>query len=151
MSLHEKSAWACLASTLLIWGAYFALVFSLPAEMFGIALPAAIGAIVLQAVVMIVASIAFAVMHRGAGIYDERDRSIALRSGHWAGWVLSVGVCLCVVFFPMREIALQMDPPGDLASGSLAGPFTTANILLVCFVFSEVVHYGAQVVLYRRG
>ncbi len=151
MSLHEKSAWACLVSTLLIWGAYFALVFTLPVEQSGIALPAVVGAIVLQAVVMIVASVAFAVVHRGAGIHDERDRSIALRSGHWAGWVLSVGVFLCVGFFPMREIALQMDPPGRFASGSLASPFATANILLVLFVFSEIVHYGAQVVLYRRG
>jgi hypothetical protein len=151
MSLHEKSAWACLASTLLIWGAYFVLVFTLPVEQSGIAVPAVIAAIVLQTIVMIAASISFAILHRESSLYDERDRLIALRSGHCAGWVLSVGVFCCVVLFPMREAALHMDPPGALATGALASPFATGNILLALFVFSEVVHYGAQILLYRRS
>ena len=151
MSFHEKSAWAGLLSTALIWGAYFALVLTRPAEQSGIAMPTVIVAIVLQTLVMIGAHTMFAVFGRGAGEYDERDRSVALRSGQWGGMVLSVGVFLCIVFFPMREIAQHMDPPGRLASGMLAGPFTTANILLLCFVLSEVVHYGVQILFYRRG
>ena len=151
MSFHHKSAWACLISTALIWGAYFALLFTRPAEQSGLALPVSVAAIALQTAVLIGSHIVFAVVDRGDDRFDERDRSIALRSGNWAGWVLSLGVFFCIVAFPMREIALHMDPPGRLASGVLAGPFATGLILLLWFVLSELVHYGGQVLLYRRG
>ena len=151
MSFHHKSAWACLVSTALIWGVFFALVLSRPAEQSGIALPAIVAAIVLQMVVMIGSHIVFGLIHRGDDRFDERDRSIALRSGNWAGWILSIGVFFCIVFLPMREVALHMEPPGRLATGVLAGPFTTGIVLLLWFVLSELVHYSAQVLLYRRS
>lgn len=151
MSFHHKSAWACLLSTTLIWGAFFALVISRPAEQSGDVLPAIVAAIVLQTVVMICSHIVFGLIDRDHDRFDERDRSIALRSSSWAGWILSIGVFFCIVFLPMREVALHMDPPGRLATGALAGPFTTGIVLLMWFVLSEVVHYSAQVLLYRRG
>ncbi len=151
MSFHHRSAWACLLSTALIWGVFFALILSRPAEQSGVALPAIVVAIVLQAVVMISSHVVFILIDRGSGRFDERDRSIALRSGSWAGYVLSIGVFFCIVFLPMREIALRMDPPGRLATGALASPFTTGIVLLLCFVLSELVHYSAQVLLYRRS
>jgi choline-glycine betaine transporter len=115
MSFHEQSAWACLVSTVLIWGVYFTLVLTRSAEQSRTALLTIVVAIVLQTVVMIGSHMLIAAVDRGDGRHDERDQSIALRSGNWAGWVLSVGVLLCVVFFPVREMALHMDPPGRLA------------------------------------
>jgi len=151
MSFHHKSAWACLVSTALIWGAYFALVLSGPADQSGLALPVGVAAIILQTLILIGSHVVFAVIDRGDDRFDERDRSIAQRSGNWAGLILSIGVFFCIVFLPMREVALYMDPPGRLATGVLAGPFTTGIVLLLWFVLSELVHYSAQVVLYRRG
>ena len=150
MSFHERSAWACLLSTALIWGLYFGAIFIVSGPGMWVSLPALIAAIALQTIVLIVAHIAFRVGAQGDDTFDERDRTIARRSGHWAGIFLSVGVMLCVVLFPMREIASRMDPPGQLATGWLAGPFVTGNVLLLWFVLSEIVHFGAQVVLYRR-
>ena len=150
MSFHERSAWACLLSTVLIWGLYFGALVAASPEASGVSVPALVAAIVLQTVVLIVAHIAFRIAGDADDTFDERDRTIALRSGHWAGVFLSVGVMLCIVLFPMREIAERMNPPGRLAEGLLAGPFVTGNILLFWFVLSEVLHFGAQVVLYRR-
>lgn len=151
MSFYQRSAWACFLSTLVVWGAYLAFTLSLSAEMSGIAIPAMIGAIVLQTIVMIATHIVFAVMHRRETGFDERDRSIAVRSGHWAGVLLSVGVFACAIFFPVREIALRGEVQNAWTSGAMASPFATANLLLAWFVLSELVHYGAQIVLYRRS
>ena len=151
MNFHEKSAWACLASILGIWGAYFTLVLTRPAELSVVPLPAIILAIVLQIVVLVSAQIIISILNREGSHYSERDRRIALRSSSWAGIVLSVGVLLCALLLPMREEALLLEPRGRLATGTLAGAFTTGHLLLFWIVLSEVVNYGSRVLLYRRG
>ncbi len=135
VSFRERSLWIQLLSTAAVYSAYFLAV------ALGVTGAAAasllVGVIALQGVAGIVLGVYFAVRTRPEPA-DERDRAIARGATRVAYFVLAGGVMLVIV-------ALLW------GSSAWGRPFLTGNLLLACFVVSEVVRQGAQVVAYRKG
>ena len=96
MSFHEKSAWACLSSILLVYIPYFVIVFSNPGYL--VIPPAFIGAVIVLVVILVVSHTAIAI--RSARIRktgkvpepDEREIGIELKAMKICSYVLSVVV-----------------------------------------------------------
>lgn len=143
MSFREKSAWACLVCTLVVFVPYFVFVAGLVQR----------GELSLLRV--LVAFVAAVICQAGlAGLYhaaialrtreepaDERDRAIEGRSVRAAYWVLLTGVMVLVLGVPML---------GGLVPGSDSG-LLVGQIALLCVVVAESVHFGVQAAGYRRG
>lgn len=138
MAFPEKSALAVAAALTIAYGAYFAVVLSWTAT-------SPLDEIVYQPL-MIVATVVLAGLTagthvllalfdpRGANETDERDRTIAGRSGQVGGWVLAIAVFTGLVL-AMAEVH----------------HLVIANTLLGLWVLAEIVEAGVTVVLYRRG
>lgn len=101
MSYHEKSAWACLSSILLVYIPYFAVVFSNPGYL---VVPLAfISAVIVLVIILVVSHVLFAIHSpkiRKKGQIpprDEREMSIELRAMKVSSYVLSVIVITCCV------------------------------------------------------
>lgn len=155
MSFREKSAWACLVTTLSIYGVYFLSAFHAydagPINGMDAILRFA-AAVVAQIVVLIVAHVVFAVRsdeptrESGSSVPDERDVAIdqkAFRNGYY---VLAIAVMLSILAIIGREVIT--------AAGGAEFPLTPYVIghgLLLCFVIAESVKMGTQVFFYRRG
>ena len=140
MPFKEKIAWISVVTTVIVWGAYFAFAFRTMVTR-GVPHPvvymgAFTAAVVIQAVLASIAAIVVAILApKDAGAAaDERDREVARRSYAIAYPVLiSLIVCVTVtVYFGAT--------PWDLVNGMMAA-----------IVIAEIVHYGAQIVGYRRG
>lgn len=137
MPFKEKIAWISVVSTILVWGAYFgfllasAMHFPGPVYVVGF-----VGAAALQTIIVIIASIVTAIMSpkdAGAGA-DERDKEISRRAYAIAYPVLLSLVVLVAVsmHFGVRAVGMTYEIMGAI-------------------VIAEIVHYGAQIVGYRRG
>lgn len=154
MSFEEKSAWAVLLSTVLVWGFYFVAAVTLavppdvkPFPLFGFF----IAAIVAQTVVLVVMHVAIAlhavVRRKELAQPDERDRLIAMRAERNANWVLSFGsmsVALVLIWGGTFD-ALPMPP------WSMPAPYVFGHLLVVVFALAEVVNRVSQIIAYRRG
>lgn len=98
VSFHEKSAWACLGSILLVFVPFFLLVFSTPG--YPIVVPAFIGAVVVLVLIQTLLHIVFAVtsarIRRTGDVpaRDEREIGIDLRSTKVASIVLGTVVMI---------------------------------------------------------
>jgi len=134
LSFHEKSLWLIFLSLFGIFAFYFGAV--LPFKSPNLepqhvtAFAVALCALVLT---QIAGHIVIAIMdHRTET--DERDRAIALKGTRNAAYVLSAGVflTLCTALF-------------------IDGNLVFTHILLAGWVLSQLVEYGSQLVLYRRG
>ena len=140
MPFKEKIAWIAVVTTVIVWGAYFAAVLRAAATG-GVPHPAVYvvafsGAVAVQAVLMIVATTITAVMapKEAGAAADERDKTVARRAYAIAYPVL-LGLIVCVA-----------------ASVHLgARPWHLVNGMMAAIVVAEIVHYGAQIVGYRRG
>lgn len=147
---QEKSAWAVLISTFLIYGAYFVVIVitmsateeRAPDNLFYLL----IGAIIAQIIALTASHILFAV-RAAPESKDERDHVIELKSDRIGGWVLGTGVMLVILtlvaggtFGAEADSALR-----------LPGSFVTGNLLLMVFVLSEIVKRVSQVIYYRKG
>ena len=140
MSFREKSAWACVLTTLAVFVPYFVYVFwRFGHEELGTisVTPEFVAAVVFAVLLNIGVHIAIALRSRLAP-KDERDRAIEATSFRNAYYVLlcCVGV---IVFTPLpwlngtRTLALMN------------------QVLLACFVVAEATWYLTQAVCYRRG
>jgi hypothetical protein len=146
MPVREKSAWASLATLVLVFVPYFVQVcrsfFSDqldPGEVLGLF----IGAVVLQIILQIGIHIVFAFVP-GDDRTDERDEAIEAKSLRWAyavfgamsmSWVLMVLVLANVPETPAPVL----------------GPLWLTQQLVFCFVIAEAVKYLVQAISYRRG
>jgi len=147
---QEKSAWAVLISTFLIYGAYFVVVLitmsatedRAPDKLFYLL----IGAVIAQVIALTVSHILFAV-RAAPESKDERDHVIELKSDRIGGWVLGAGAML-VVLTLIAGGTIGSD--GDSAL-RFPGYFVMGNLLLLVFVLSEIVKRVSQVVYYRSG
>ena len=143
MSFREKSAWACLVTTGVVFIPYFTFIFQL-ASKGELILPrvivafiaAVLAQIVLSSVYMTVIALSTRQEPR-----DERDLAIenrAFRSAHWvlvvALWLLVLGGVMLTPVFP------------KLISVAFVG-----QLALLSFVLSELVHYATLAHGYRRG
>ena len=152
MSYHEKSAWFCLGSILLVYTPYFAVVFRYPLASLGLFV---IAAVVLTAVLSCL-QIGYAlfgserrqILSTGTTPQpDELERLIELRAARTAGVVLGVVVLVwslaAVYMAPAVGFAQQLTIP--LGTAMLA-----IHLLFAGFVLANLVYYGALIVSYRK-
>ena len=138
MSFQEKSAWLSIAITVVVFGAYYAIVLghlpNTPIAEIAYELPL-VAAIVAGIVLSIITHIAIAIpAPREAGTSDERDTTI-----NWYG----------------EFIGSQPLWVGALAALILAltksEPFWIANVLFATFFAAGLISSAAKIVAYRRG
>jgi len=138
MTFQEKSTLTMTAILVLVFGWYFTLVLGpiagSPAR--EVAYTGLMVAVVVLLVILAgVSHAALAIVFRSqANVDDERDRSIALRSGRVAGYVLVTGVCAGIGLAMMQS-----------------DTFWIAQALIGALVVAEVTEGVTRLVLYRRG
>jgi hypothetical protein len=134
VSFQEKSLWVQLVGVAAAFSGYFALVLPTGSP---VVLPRQIVlfvvAVALLAIVQVVAHVVLAIVDRRTGT-DERDRSIELRGARAASYVLASGV-----FFAL------------CAAVVVPGNFLFTHLLLGFWVLAQLVEFGVQLALYRRG
>lgn len=137
MPFKEKIAWISVVTTILVWGGYFGFMAATGGRMDGhVYLAGFVGAVIIQAILVAIASIVTAVMapkDASAGS-DERDREISRRAYSLAYPVL-LTLIVCVA--------------ASLHAGATARDM--AYEIMGAIVIAEIVHYGAQIVGYRSG
>jgi hypothetical protein len=137
MSFREKIAWISVITTILVWGAYFGFLLTgglhmpVPAQFAGF-----LGAVVVQTILVVGASIVTSVLApKDAGAApDERDKAVS-----HAAYALAYPVLLSLVVCAAASVHLGVDAK-DMTYEIMAA-----------IVIAEIVHYGAQIVGYRRG
>lgn len=143
MSYQEKSAWVCLAATLVVFVPYFTYIFMLPvATLTGATLAAGIAAVVAMIVITAVGHAVIALQTEDKR--DERDVLIETKSYRNAYWVLATGVMVVAAALYLRAFnpALAANTPLLMLA---------ANAILLCFVLAEVTSRIRQIVLYRKA
>lgn len=144
MTFTEKSTWATLLTTGLIYGVYFgALVAGSPSGPESVGWLA--GAVAAQVVAMVVIHIAVAALRRPER-EDERDRGIEVRSEYYASLTLTV----CVVLTMMAALGAGVVRAGEAWAG-VAPLIVFGNVLMASLVASQIVKSLTQVVLYRKA
>jgi len=139
MSFREKSAWACLITTIGIWGSYFAYAFRLftHEHYAGSVMMAFIAAIILSIILNGGAHIAIAIRSRREK-KDERDIAIESKSYRNAYFVLILLIWMVILAAPV-------------GTAHHFGPVFIGQMVLLCFVVAETAKYLTTVVCYRRG
>jgi cytochrome b subunit of formate dehydrogenase len=143
MSFREKSAWACLVTTGVVFIPYFMFILQLASKgelLLPRVIVAFVGAVLAQIVLSSIYMTVIALRTRQEP-RDERDTAIenrAFRSAHWtlviALWLLVLGGVFLAPVFP------------QLISVVFVG-----QLALLSFVLSELAHYGTLIHGYRRG
>jgi hypothetical protein len=137
MPFKEKMAWLSVATTVVVWGAYLGFLLTTARHLPG---PAQFGgllaAIIVQTGLVTVGAIVSAVLSpQDAGAAsDERDKAVSRRA-----YALAYPVLLSLVVCVAASMHFGVDARG-MAYGIMAS-----------IVIAEIVHYGAQIVGYRRG
>lgn len=148
MSFREKTAWACLLSTVAVYVPYFTYVFWLAVwgELtIGLGLLAFIGAVVIQVAIQICFGVGIAIWTKQEP-KDERDLAIDNRAVRIGYYVL---VTSCFVANPLFYGLVHMVNPREIAT-----VFTLpilCQLLLFCFVVAEVTRFTVRVICYRKG
>ncbi len=163
MSFHEKSAWACLISIVLVYIAYFALVFQHPMAFVGLfPLAAIILAVLLAAFHTVNALLTRSIRKTGdVPPQDEMDRMIEMRAAKLSGVVLAVAVmvwCMIAMFavpaIGVGELAHAKAPDAVVAPSQFRIPvsqaLTAIQILFAGFVIANTAYYGSIIAGYRR-
>jgi hypothetical protein len=140
MSFREKSAWACLITTIAIWAPYFAYAFRLfTREHYASSiLTAFIVAVILSIILNGGAHIVIAIRCRQEK-KDERDIAIESKSYRNAYFVLIVLIWMVILTAPAGTPEHHF------------GPVFISQMVLLCFVVAETTKYFTTVVCYRRG
>lgn len=137
MPFREKIAWISVSTTVLIWGSFFGFMAATHGRYPGMLYVAGfVGAVMTQAILVAVASIVTALLapRDASAASDERDRTIARRS-----YAIAYPVLLTLVVCVAASLHMGMTAIG-MAYG-----------IMGAIVIAEIVHYGAQIVGYRRG
>ena len=138
MSFREKSAWIALTTYGVVFGAYFAVLWSNWRDSYGQGL--SIGLLVAAVVGLVVIAAALTILaallnpKEANAPADERETLIDLKAERIASYTLSVGVVLLI---------------GALLLGW--NGYLVANLLLASMVISELVRAGAQIAYFRTG
>ncbi len=143
MSFREKSAWACLVTTGVVFVPYFTFIAQL-ASRGELILPRVVVAFIAAVLAQIVLSSVYMTviaLRTRQEPRDERDTAIESRAFRWAHWTLVIALWLLVlggVFLaPVFPQLISVVFVGQLA--------------LFSFVLSELMHYATLVHGYRRG
>ncbi|MGN6820743.1 MAG: hypothetical protein ACTHJR_18965 [Sphingomonas sp.] len=137
MSFREKIAWLSVTTTVIVWGTYFGFLLTSarhlpPPGQFG----GFFAAVVVQTILVIAGSVVTAILSPSdAGApRDERDRAVS----HGA-YALAYPVLLSLIVCIAASLYLGVDAQGMTYE------------IMAAIVIAEIVHYGAQIVGYRRG
>lgn len=139
MPFREKTAW-CMGTILTLSGLFYFNMVIIASKALGTTAPPIIPFVIAFVVLIIIASIVvMSVVGATApdeanAPADERERAILDRAGHWAGYVLAIGV-----FAGLFNYWVQSD-------GNLLFHICFASLLL-----SQIAEYGFQIWFYRRG
>ena len=139
LTFHEKSLWASLISTILIFGFYFSqayMVLSDPLISENKLGGLLIGVTILIILTQIILQASLAIFdYKDAGRKsDERERLIDLKAGRIAHYILVLGVWITI-------LSIYFQPSS----------ITLINILLFFFIVSELVGYVIQLHQFRKG
>jgi uncharacterized membrane protein len=154
MSFKEKSTWASLLATLLIFGNYTISVFSMdssvlnPDEMIEVALDNLSSAIFSIIIVEIIfqALIAAGSRNKIEIEGDERDSLIMLISNNSGYWVLSIGVIMTIGQLILPHVfGIEFSPEEHTSI-----PMFAMHLLLFSFILAEIVRFSHQIYLYRK-
>jgi len=154
MSFKEKSTWASLLATLLIFGNYTISVFSMdssvlnPDEMIEVALDNLSSAIFSIIIVEIIfqALIAAGSRNKIEIEGDERDSLIMLISNNSGYWVLSIGVIMTIGQLILPHVfGIEFSPEVRTSI-----PMFAMHLLLFSFILAEIVRFSHQIYLYRK-
>lgn len=139
LSFKEKNIWTSLIITLVVFGYYFARVFSASnqntidssyfIELF-------ISVVVVMIILEIVSHIILAVIYKKEvnESNDERDKLIELKGTRISYWILILGVFQAVAGLLMTK-----------------SPIMIANIILFFFVIAEIMGNSIKLYYYRKG
>ncbi len=163
MSFHEKSAWACLVSVVLVFVPYFVFVFQYPMAFVGLFVLAVVGLVALLTSFHVVNSLVTASIRKTGNTppHDELDRTIELRAAKLSGIVLSVVVLawsiIAMFGIPaagVREVVNANEAGGVVSASQFAIPvlyvLTAIHLLFAGFVTANMTYYGTIVAGYRR-
>ncbi len=163
MSYHEKSAWACLISIVVVFAPYFLVVFGHPTAYVGLFVAAVVGLITLLVGFHVVNAIVTASIHKTGHTpkADELDQIIELRAARLSGLVLgiivlawSVGVMLGAPVLGAVDTAHKNFAGEPVDASDFAIPVSNAvfwvQVLFAGFVAANVTYYGKIVASYRR-
>tara|TARA_A200000159_G_scaffold164749_1_gene195969 strand:+ start:10603 stop:11091 length:489 start_codon:yes stop_codon:yes gene_type:complete len=153
MTLKEKSTWLSLIATLVIFGSYTLNVVSIDLasvseqQAIDIAMGNLSQAILYIIIVEIIFQSLIAVAGSKADIEgDERDRFIALTANNSGYWVLSIGVVMTLGQLLLPH-ALGVE---SSIKAYFPIPLFEVHVLLLMFIFSEIVRFTHQIILYRK-
>jgi hypothetical protein len=137
MPFKEKIAWISVVTTILVWGGYFGFMAATLGQIHGaVYMVGFVGAVIVQTIMVVIASIVTAVLaprDASAGS-DERDKDISRRA-----YSLAYPVLLTLIVCVAASMHFGMTPR-DMAYE-----------IMGAIVIAEIVHYGAQIVGYRKG
>ena len=136
MSFQEKSLWLMFVSLVTAFGLYFGTVLMLskfPVNVAPHQIVFFVMVVVMLVILSIVGHIVIAIVDRHTET-DERDRLIALKGARNAAYVLATGVFMALCAALVTE-----------------GNFVFTHVLLGFWVLAQLVEYGSQLFLYRRG
>ena len=148
MSFREKSAWASLLSTLVVYIPYFVYVLSPSVRegwTLGDALGAFIGTVTIHVILQIAIHIAIAIQTRQE-MKDERDAMIEMRSDRIAYHVV---VSACFIVVPC-VYGLGLGFFRTYLIENATAEFL-CQLFLMCFVAAELTKYTYRAIAYRRG
>ena len=139
LNYHEKSIWASLVSTVIIFGVYFTMAFKVMNDpnipditlIFFF-----IGAVITIVIVQIILQTILAIMNRkvAEGGHDERDKAIEMRSTQYSYYILIFGIWASVAAMLINFSTLLL-----------------INLIMLTFIVAEVVSYITTLIHYRRG
>ena len=139
MSFKEKSIWTSLIITIIVFGYYFTRVFNLLKQTTTDSanlIVLFIGVVIVMIILEIVSHITLAVIYKKEvnESSDEREKLIELKGIRISYWILILGIFQAIV-------SLLMNKP----------PLMVANIILLFFVFAQIVGESIKLYYYRKG
>ena len=136
LSYREQSIWGSLAITLIVYGYYFATVFSgaQPSQIDRTALARLIGAVFVIVVIEIAYHILIALKSK---VEPKDERDILIETKAYRNSYLLLVADLFMLMGTVVVFGLT--------------PLLTVNLMLLSVVISEIVKYLTQLFLYRRG
>lgn len=139
LSYKEKSIWASLISTIIVFGYYFFFaikVFNNPEIENMMLVGLFIGAVVFIMIIQIFSQIVIAIANRKEAEKgeDERDNLIELKTTRVSYFILVLGVWITA--FSILVIS---------------SPIILVNLIMFFFILAEIVGYSLQLIYYRRG
>lgn len=147
-TFRERSTWATLSSTLVIYGGLFLAVLPDPTNAVRTAVLWAI-AVVLQVAWLVVTHVGIA-LGSPQEPDDERLLDIERRSTRHSDWVIGGGVLLGVAALLAQQVAHQVTGL-DGSDSTWLHPMLVVQWLLLAFVASEVVRLATTAVDHRFG